>query len=119
MLFRSGLFYMLIYPPTYIETFAIDFHAITPTIWAKITYIVVGVTFFTYLLTMFGLKYVGPSIASAYIYTQPVLVMGFAYLFSLIGLADDYTNTITLEKCGYMLMIFIGVWITAYYGKKH
>ena len=115
--FTFGLFYMFIYPPTYMETLAIDFSAITLTIWAKIAYIVIGVTFFTYLLTMYGLKYVGPSIASAYIYTQPVLVMGFAYLFSLIGLADDYTNTITFEKVGYMTMIFVGVWITAYYGK--
>ncbi len=116
--FTFGLFYMLIYPPTYIELLQIDFGAITPNIWVKITYIVIGVTFFTYLLTMYGLKYVGPSIASAYIYTQPVLVMGFAFLFSLIGLADDYTNTITLEKVGYMAMIFVGVWITAYYGKN-
>ena len=115
--FTFGLFYMFIYPPTYMETLAIDFSAITLTIWAKIAYIVIGVTFFTYLLTMYGLKYVGPSIASAYIYTQPVLVMGFAYFFSLIGLADDYTNTITFEKVGYMTMIFVGVWITAYYGK--
>ena len=116
--FTFGLFYMLIYPPTYIETLQIDFGAITAAIWLKIGYIVIGVTFFTYLLTMYGLKYVGPSIASAYIYTQPVLVMGFAYLFSLIGLSDDYTNTITFEKVGYMAMIFVGVWITAYYGKK-
>jgi drug/metabolite transporter (DMT)-like permease len=117
--FTFGLFYMLIYPPTYIDIVQIDFSAIHPIIWAKITYIVIGVTFFTYLLTMYGLKYVGPSIASAYIYTQPVLVMGFAYLFSLVGIADDYTNTITLEKIGYMVMIFAGVWITAYYGKKN
>jgi drug/metabolite transporter (DMT)-like permease len=116
--FTFGLFYMLIYPPTYIEIVQIDFSAITPNIWVKITYIVIGVTFFTYLLTMYGLKYVGPSIASAYIYTQPVLVMGFAFLFSLFGLADDYTNTITFEKVGYMAMIFVGVWITAYYGKN-
>jgi drug/metabolite transporter (DMT)-like permease len=116
--FTFGLFYMLIYPPTYIEIVQIDFSAITPNIWVKITYIVIGVTFFTYLLTMYGLKYFGPSIASAYIYTQPVLVMGFAFLFSLFGLADDYTNTITFEKVGYMAMIFVGVWITAYYGKN-
>jgi drug/metabolite transporter (DMT)-like permease len=116
--FTFGLFYMFIYPPTYIETLAIDFSVITPIIWAKIAYIVIGVTFFTYLLTMYGLKYVGPAIASAYIYTQPVLVMGFAYLFSLIGVADDYTNTITFEKIIYMLMIFVGVWITANYKKK-
>jgi drug/metabolite transporter (DMT)-like permease len=60
---------------------------------------------------MYGLKYLSPSISSSYIYLQPVLVMLFAVLFSVLGVADDYTNTITLNKVIYMLLIFIGVYI--------
>jgi uncharacterized membrane protein YfcA len=37
--------------------------------------------------------------------------MLFAVLFSVLGVADDYTNTITLNKVIYMLLIFIGVYI--------
>jgi len=32
---------------------------------------------------------------------------------SYIGIADDYTDTITLEKIVYMLLIFIGVYLTS------
>ena len=116
--FTFGLAYMLIFPPTYFETAQVNFSVIPFTIWLKIIYIIIGVTFFTYLLTMYGLKYLSPSTSSAYIYTQPVLVMLFAVVFAAIGLSDDYTQTITLEKIGYMGMIFLGVWITSYFSKK-
>jgi drug/metabolite transporter (DMT)-like permease len=62
---------------------------------------------------MYGLKYLSPSVSSAYIYLQPVLVMFFAFSLNAIGIADDYTGTITLEKIGYMLVIFAGVYITS------
>lgn len=67
----------------------------------------------TYLLTMYGLKYLSASVSSAYIYLQPVLVMFFAYFLSEIGVAEDYTGTITWEKVMYMLVIFLGVYITS------
>jgi len=59
---------------------------------------------------MYGLKLLSPSISSSYIYIQPVLVVVFAFVFSAIGLSDDYTQTITLPKILYMLMIFSGVY---------
>jgi drug/metabolite transporter (DMT)-like permease len=60
---------------------------------------------------MYGLKHLSPAISSSYIYLQPVLVMLFAVLFSAIGIAEDYTNTINFNKIIYMLMIFLGVYI--------
>jgi drug/metabolite transporter (DMT)-like permease len=60
---------------------------------------------------MYGLKHLSPAISSSYIYLQPVLVMFFAVILSAIGVADDYTNTITIEKIIYMLLIFMGVYI--------
>jgi drug/metabolite transporter (DMT)-like permease len=116
--FTSGALYILFYPPTYTSISQTDFLIIPTSIWIKISYIIIGVTFFTYLLTMYGLKKLSPSTASSYIYFQPVLVLFFAYGFYAFGLSEDYTNTITLEKIGYMLLIFLGVWLTAFYRKK-
>ena len=116
--FTFGLMYMLLFPYTYIETMKVDFSIIPIEIWGKIAYIVLGVTFLTYLSTMYGLKHLSPSTSSSYIYTQPVLVIFFAILFASIGLSDDYTQTITWEKIGYMTMIFFGVWLTSYFSKK-
>ncbi len=111
--FSFGMLFILIYPPTMTEFVATDFTAITYDAMWKIVYVVIGVTFLTYLLTMYGLKYTSPTVSSAYIYTQPVLVIFFAYVLSSIGWADDYTDTITWEKIIYMLIIFAGVYITS------
>lgn len=111
--FGFGMLFILIYPPTLTEFVATDFSAITYDAMWKIVYVVIGVTFLTYLLTMYGLKYTSPTVSSAYIYTQPVLVIFFAYVLSAIGWADDYTNTITWEKIIYMFIIFAGVYITS------
>jgi drug/metabolite transporter (DMT)-like permease len=112
--FSFGLLFVLLYPPTLTEFIVADFHSIPIDVWLKIIYVVVGVTFLTYLLTMYGLKYLSASVSSAYIYLQPVLVMFFAVFLSYIGIADDYTGTITLEKILYMIIIFLGVYLTSY-----
>lgn len=115
--FTFGLGFVLLYPPTITEVFHTDFSILTPGIWAKVAYVVIGVTFFTYLLTMYGLKYLSPSVSSAYIYLQPVLVIFFAVFLSYLGLAEDYTDTITFHKIIYMLLIFAGVWLTSMPGR--
>ena len=112
--FSFGLLFVLLYPPTFQEFLETDFSHIPGDAWIKIVYVIVGVTFLTYLLTMYGLKYLSASVSSAYIYLQPVLVMFFAYFLSAIGVADDYTGTITVEKFFYMLIIFLGVYLTSY-----
>ena len=92
------------------ELFTTDYSTFTPSIIAKNVYVIVGVTFLTYLLTMYGLKYLSPAISSSYIYIQPVLVVFFAFFLASIGMADDYTHTITFSKIMYMLLICTGVY---------
>jgi drug/metabolite transporter (DMT)-like permease len=111
--FTFGLIYVLLFPPTLYDVVHTNFDIIPTDAWAKILYVIVGVTFMTYLLTMYGLKYLSPAMSSVYIYFQPMLVIAFAYLFLYLGMADDYTQTITFEKLGYMLLIFLAVYLTA------
>jgi drug/metabolite transporter (DMT)-like permease len=111
--FTFGLLFVLIFPPTLLDLSNTNFSVIPSHVWYKITYVIIGVTFFTYLLTMYGLKYLSPTVSSSYIYFQPILVMAFAYLFLNMGIAEDYTQTITWEKTGYMLAIFLAVYLTS------
>jgi len=111
--FTFGLLFVLIFPPTLLELSNTNFSVIPSHVWYKIIYVIIGVTFFTYLLTMYGLKYLSPTVSSSYIYFQPILVMAFAYLFLNMGIAEDYTQTITWEKTGYMLAIFLAVYLTS------
>ncbi len=111
--FSFGLLFVMMYPPTLMELGNTDFSAIPMNTCFVILYIIVGVTFLTYLLTVYGLKHVSPAVSAAYIYLQPVLVMVFTVLFGVIGWVEDKTDHITLEKIGYMLLIFIGVFLTS------
>lgn len=116
--FTFGLMYVLIFPPTFIDLANTNFELIPAEAWGKISYVIVGVTFLTYLMTMYGLKYLSPSTSAVYIYFQPIMVILFAYVFVYLGFSDDYTQTITLPKLGYMLLIFLGVYLTIRTEKK-
>jgi len=111
--FTFGLVYVLLFPPTIVNLVQTNFATIPFDVWMKIIYVIIGVTFLTYLLTVYGLKTLTPAISSAYIYLQPVLVIFFAVILSYFAIVDDYTDTITLEKIIYMLLIFMGVYITS------
>lgn len=111
--FTFGIGFIMLYPPTLTEFSATHFEKFSLEITLKVIYVIIGVTFLTYLLTMYALKYLSPAVSSSYIYLQPVLVVLFAFLFSAIGLSDDYTHTITLKKILYALLIFAGVYIVS------
>jgi drug/metabolite transporter (DMT)-like permease len=110
--FSFGMLYVLMFPPTITDLTQTDFSRIPTSAWWIILYVIVGVTFLTYLLTVYGLKYVSPSVSSVYIYIQPVLVIVFTFLFFYLGMVD-FTQTITAEKVMYMLMIFFGVYLAS------
>lgn len=116
--FSIGLALLLLFPPTWTNLGNVHFEQIPTSAWYKITYVIVGVTFLTYLLTIFGLKYVSATVSAAYIYTQPVMVMFFTVLFSMLGWAADYTHTITAQRILYMLFIFTGVYLVSFHKAK-
>lgn len=111
--FLFGLVGVTLFPPTLMDLVQTDFSLLTGTALVKVLYVIVGVTFFAYLLTVYGLSKLSPSASSVYIYTQPILVILFAVLFAYIGFTADYTDTITTEKILYMVLIFVGVYITS------
>ncbi len=116
--FSIGLALLLLFPPTWTNLGNVHFEQIPTSAWYKITYVIVGVTFLTYLLTIFGLKYVSATVSAAYIYTQPVMVMLFTVLFAMLGWAADYTHTITAQRILYMLFIFTGVYLVSFHKAK-
>lgn len=109
--FTFGAMYVLLFPQTLIDFTLIDFSSIPFGVWLRITYVIIGVTFFTYLLTMYAMKFLSASVTSTYIYLQPVMVIVFAYLFYAIGFSQDYTKSITVLKLIWMCVIFGGVYM--------
>ena len=52
---------------------AIEWASFSPAIWGKFAFVVIATTFFAYLLNIYGLKKLSPSVVSTYIYLQPLL----------------------------------------------
>ncbi len=80
--------------------------------WFAILYVIVFVTFLTYLFNMVGIHYLSPEVASAYIYFQPILAGLFAFLFTWYS-GHDYTGDITWLKIGAGLLVFAGVYLVS------
>jgi drug/metabolite transporter (DMT)-like permease len=110
-IFSFGAIYVLLFPPTIQDLFAADFSGIPLDIWLKIGFVILFVTFLAYLLMVYALSTVTATVSSSYIYLQPVMVIVFAFIFAGLGIAEDYTDTITFQKIGYMLIIFLGVFM--------
>ncbi len=87
------------------------FHQLTTTnfsefptsIWIGIAFVIVGTTFFTYLLNAWALKHASPSLVGSYIYLQPVLATVIAVLAG--------KEMLTLEKVIFAVFIFTGVFL--------
>ncbi len=84
----------------------------TDIVWA-IFYVVVATTFLAYLLNIYALKTVNPSVSSSYIYLQPVMASAFALLHAALSTVGEtnYAADITWAKGGYTLLIFLGVFL--------
>lgn len=78
--------------------------------WGSIAFIIVGTTFFAYLLNTYALKALSPSVVSAYIYMQPVLTAIIA-----LGLGKDHLD---LPKVLSAFCIFVGVYLVSYQRSK-
>lgn len=112
-IFTFGAFFVFAFPPTIQDLLVADFARIPTDIWLKIGYVILFVTFLAYLLMVYALSIVSATVSSSYIYLQPVMVIFFAYIFSALNISEDYTDTITFQKLGNMLLIFLGVFMVA------
>lgn len=76
----------------------------------RMIFVVVGTTFLTYLLNIYALKQLSPSIIGAFMYLQPVV----ATLFALIVGVDSLSPLRIVAAA----LIFIGVYLTTLKPKK-
>jgi drug/metabolite transporter (DMT)-like permease len=111
--FACGLIFIL--PIGYSDASAIAWGTLTPLHWMSLAFIIIAVTFLTYLMNIYALSKVSPTVTSAYIYLQPLLAGVFAFLFAGIG-NQDHTASITVEKILFALLIFAGVYLV---GKRN
>jgi drug/metabolite transporter (DMT)-like permease len=114
--FLFGLFYVT--PFGFSQFTAVDWVELgTTEIWSM-AYVVIAVTFLAYLLNLFALGQVSPSVVSSYIYFQPLLAGLFALLFFTLGTYSMEKPEFTWPMLGATLLIFVGVWLVSSKSRK-
>lgn len=106
--FTFGFFMIL--PLGFGEAAAVDFGAFDLTHFLSLGGVVVTGTFLAYYFNTYGLQHLGASTTGSYIYTQPV----FAVIISAFILHER----LSWEKVIAALLIFSGVFLVNYKGKK-
>ncbi|WP_034230159.1 DMT family transporter [Aquimarina pacifica] len=91
-----------------------NFDAFTTSNWFSLLYVVVGPTFLAYLLNMFALQYLKPTVTSSYVYVQPAVAMILVAILSYYVLNSQYKGDITLIKLLCCVLIFIGVYLISH-----
>jgi drug/metabolite transporter (DMT)-like permease len=97
-------------PAGYSQWSTMDWSSISVNGWLGIGYVVVFATFLGYLLLIFGLRRLSPTIVSTYTYTQPVIA---AYIASMMG--QDHIDVIMITSA---LLIFAGVFVVSWQKKN-
>lgn len=88
-----------------------DFSIFQSTDWIALTYVIVGPTFFAYILNNFALQYVKPTVASSYIYVQPAVAMLLVAIIGYLIVDSQYKGDLTIPKLGCCLLIAVGVYL--------
>jgi drug/metabolite transporter (DMT)-like permease len=99
--FTFGLIYVL--PFGFSQFARIDYSTFTNQIWLEVLFVIVFTTFLTYLLNIYALKRVSPTVVSFYIYLQPLI----ASLAAIVMGQDE----ISLVKVLSTALIFTGVYL--------
>ena len=79
----------------------------------SIGFIIFFTTFCTYLFNIYAVKKLSPTIASSYIYLQPVFAMVVGFGISFYNSNSNYASAITWPKLLCTLLIFLGVYLTS------
>lgn len=96
----GAIFILPIALPDFIAT---DWSVFGTAQWVALAFVVLFVTFISYLFTVYGLQALGPSVTGAYIYTQPV----FATIIAMVFAGEHFTMIKALAT----VLIFSGVYL--------
>jgi len=92
-------------PVGYSQWSTMDWTSIPLNAWLGIGFVVIFATFLGYLLIVFGLRRLSPTVVSTYTYTQPIIA---AYLATIMG--QDHIDAVMIASA---LLIFAGVFVVS------
>jgi drug/metabolite transporter (DMT)-like permease len=106
--FAFGAFYVLPFGWSQLQAF--DFRSVSFNSWMCIAYVVIASTYLAYYLNTYALAELSPSIASTYIYLQPVIAAGIAIYYK-----QDELNAMKIMSA---IFIVVGIYLVGLSRKK-
>jgi drug/metabolite transporter (DMT)-like permease len=94
------------------QALAIPWQEFTTNQYLSVAFVVVFTTFVVYLLNIFAMRTVMPTVVSMYIYLQPLFAGLFAYVYALYG-GNDFTGDFTVGRIASAALIFTGVYLVS------
>lgn len=114
--FLFGLVYVL---PIGIQDFiSTDFSTFDLNTYLSIGYVVIFTTFFAYLLNIYALNSVSPTVTSSYTYVQPVVSFIMVSLYAYLAIQSEYSKDINSLKILSCILVVIGVYLISKPAKK-
>ncbi len=114
--FLFGFIFMLPFGlPDVIKT---NFYAFTLNTYLTVAFVIIGTTFLTYLLNIYALTKVSPSVNGSYIYLQPVISFIMVGIYAYILGQNEYARDINSIKILSCFMVIIGVYLISKKIKK-
>ena len=108
MVFFFGWF--IVVPVGFNQLLLVEWHSIPTLVYWELAFIIIATTFFAYLFNILAMKSASPSVVGIYIYSQPAIASIFALLMN--------KDVFSWEKIVATILIFIGVYLVSFAGKK-
>ena len=102
--------WLLTTPIGWSQAMAIDWSVFGPREWAGVVYVVGATTFLVYLLNVFALQQLPPTVVSVYIYLQPLLAVLLSVAQARWG-GTDYMVDTGWPLWAFGALIFLGVYL--------
>ena len=103
---------LMAFPVGASQAAAIEWSTFSTQDWLSVGFVVLFTTFLVYLLNIYALGKVQPTVVSIYIYLQPLLVGGMVWLAATLGGADYMADMGWLQACC-AVVIASGVWLVS------
>ena len=103
---------LMAFPVGASQAAAIEWSAFSTEDWLSVGFVVLFTTFLVYLLNIYALGKVQPTVVSIYIYLQPLLVGLMVWVAAWLG-GDDYMADMGWLQAGCAVVIALGVWLVS------
>lgn len=105
--------FVIVFPFGIDNLLTTNFEAFTFNTYLIAAYMVLFTTFLAYLLNIYALNHVSPSVNSSYIYFQPAVSFIMVSILAYTFMDDTYSKDINLIKILSCLLVVVGVYLVS------